>query len=988
MKNGLFIMLFGWLHVQGQQLTTYVNPFIGTGGHGHTYPGATLPFGAVQLSPDTRPDGYNDWDGCSGYHYSDSILYGFSHTHLSGTGVADYCDVLLMPTLGEIQLNKITGTDTRTGYASRFSHDSEKASPGYYSVVLEDDSILAELTTTLRTGMHAYHFPTSREANIVLDLTHRDKLLDGSFIEIISPTKIQGLRRSSSWARDQWVYFVIEFSQPFVYAGLVNGDQHIQIPAVGFTSQILSGTALQSYFRFHTNGEKPVYVKCGISSVSCAGAWNNLKIENPEWDFNTIRKQADSIWEQALAKILIESPADDKRSLHNPDNKKVIFYTALYHCLLAPNVFEDTDGRYRTMDGRISSTPDHTQYTVFSLWDTFRALHPLFTIIEQERTLDFIKTFLQQYADGGRLPVWELSGNETECMIGYHSASVIADATIKGISGFNKQLALEAMMHSADTTLFGLVPYRNKGFIESNEEAESVSRTFEYAYDDWCIGTFAKTIGAQKEAQQFLTRGFNFLHLLNDAKFAQPRTNGGWYTPFDPFEVNFNYTEANSWQYSFFYPQYLPYLQSTDQQQLLEDRLDALFTAKDKTTGRDQADITGLIGQYAHGNEPSHHIAYLYNYAGTPWKTQEKVQEILTRFYKNTPDGLIGNEDCGQMSAWYVLSALGMYPVCPGTDQYALTTPVFKKVTIHSAHPLTITADTDALQFPYIQSVQLNGKTHTTSIITHAAIMQGGMLAYRLQQSPDKNWGLSTGIRPDTAVQFPEKAPIIQAPSATFTESSTLLIEGTAEQELEYALNGGSWQPYLGPITVDEKTTVQARARNISSRLYSNVVTGHFVRVPKQFQITYITHYNSQYTGGGNLALIDGLHGSTDFRTGQWQGWWGEDMIIEIDLGEEKRISEAGGEFLQDVRSWIWMPRSLVISTSLDGKNFTPTGTIIQTVDATQYDSKEIQSMSAQFTPVSARYVQLQAVHFGVVPDWHPGKGGKSWVFCDEVWVR
>lgn len=994
MKYWLLILTAGILRVQAQSLTSFVNPFIGTGGHGHTFPGATLPFGAVQLSPDTRPDGYNDWDGCSGYHYSDSILYGFSHTHLSGTGVADYCDVLLMPTVGEIQLNNISGTDTRTGYASRFSHANEKASPGYYSVLLEDDGILAELTATLRTGLHAYHFPKTQEANIILDLTHRDKLLDGTFIEIISPTRIQGLRRSSSWARDQWVYFAIEFSQPFQYAGIVNGNDKIQTSAIGFRSQILSGTALKSYFRFATDGSKPLLVKCGISAVSCAGAWNNLQTENPGWDLKAIRDQASNTWDEALRAIQIESPADDAKPLNDPDNRKVIFYTALYHCMLAPNLYEDADGRFRTMGGSImydsgsGITPRHTQYTVFSLWDTFRTLHPLFNIIQRDRTVDFIQTFLNQYTEGGRLPVWELSANETECMIGYHSVSVIADAAAKGIMGFDRQLALEAMMHSADTTLFGLEYYRRKGFIESNEEAESVSRTLEYAYDDWCIGTFASSMGYEQEAQRFLNRGYNFLHLMNAAGFAQPRTNGGWYTPFDPFEVNFNYTEANSWQYSFFYPQYLPFIRSAEQKQKLEGQLDALFTAKAQTTGREQADITGLIGQYAHGNEPSHHIAYLYNYTGAPHKTQEKVQQICTSFYKNAPDGLIGNEDCGQMSAWYVMSAMGIYPVCPGTDRYALTTPLFNKITIATKTPFVISCDKDPLQSPYIQTAQLNGTPHPYSGISHTDIMKGGTLHFALQKTPSSDWGLDTGDPTLPQDVLPEIAPVIQAPSATFVGSMTIDIKGTPEQQVEYALNEGNWQTYTTPLVIQENTNIRARAWNPVSKKYSSIVSGNFVSIPKQFNIRYITQYNNQYTGGGALALIDGLHGNTDFRTGQWQGWWGEDMVIEIDLGEVRSIQEAGGAFLQDVRSWIWMPSAVEISVSKNGKSFTPAAMITHSIKNDQYDSKETAALSATFTPVNARYVRIRAVNFGPVPDWHPGKGGKTWIFCNEVWVR
>lgn len=984
--------------VSTNDLTQYVNPFIGTGGHGHTFPGATLPFGMVQLSPDTRADGYNDWDGCGGYHYSDSIIYGFSHTHLSGTGVADYCDVLLMPTVGEIQMNSMSGNDPKTGYASAFSHQWEKASPGYYEVALKDDNIGVALTSTLRTGMHQYFYPATNQANVILDLRHRDKLLDGSYIEVISPTKVQGLRRSSSWASDQWIYFAIEFSQPFTLAGVQDSNMLIKTAGSGFKPIILSGNQLTSFFRFISDGKKPLLVKCALSPVSCAGAWNNMAVENPGWDFNAVKKQATETWNAALSKILVESPTDKQLSLSDPSNKLVIFYTALYHCMIAPNIYEDADGRYRSMRNQISITPDHTQYTVFSLWDTFRALHPLFTIIEPERTNDFINTFLKQYQDGGRLPVWELSANETNCMIGYHSVSVIADAAVKGYSGFDRSLALEAMMHSANTDLYGLKTYRNKGFLESNEEPESVSKTMEYAYDDWCIAQMSLLV-PQPELHnesdgyhhpvydEFINRGYGFLHMLNDEGFAQPRFNGGWYTPFDPFEVNFNYTEANSWQYSFFYPQYLPYFNTDAKRKVLEERLDKLFSAHPKTTGREQADITGLIGQYAHGNEPSHHIAYLYNYAGAPWKTEEKIREICTTFYKNAPDGLIGNEDCGQMSAWYVMSALGLYQVCPGDPEYTLTTPLFPQMIVNTGKPFVVKCEGDPAQMPYIEKVELGFSELNEPIVTHKHIMQGGGLFYTLSSKPNTSWGtrpVSTSPLP----RLPEKAPILNAPAATFSSTMDIHIDHQEDQYIEYTINDGPIKKYSEPIHITENTVIKARAFNKETHQTSPQVTAHYSKIPDAYTVTYKTPYNSQYTAGGNTALIDGLKGSSDFRTGQWQGWWGDDMIVQLDLGSLKQIDTIGGEFLQDVRSWIWMPKELQIRVSIDGRTYTDLGSVKNTVPMDDYDSKLTQSMELIVPVQSIRYIQFTAKNAGTVPDWHPGKGGKSWIFSDEVWAK
>lgn len=997
MKRLLLFCLFPVSLASAQNLTQYVNTFIGTGGHGHTFPGAAMPFGAVQLSPDTRPDGYNDWDGCGGYHYSDSIIYGFSHTHLSGTGVADYCDVLLMPTIGEPVLKGLINQSSAKGYASAFSHNNEKSSPGYYSVLLNDDQIQVELTTTTHVGMHKYQFPASTQSNIILDLTHRDKLLEGSYIEIISPTKVQGLRRSSSWARDQWVYFAIEFSQPITAAGIQDTSGTHKTTVAAFKPSIISGQALKAYFRFNTNGKDPVIVKCALSSVSCAGAWQNMKTEVADWDFNKVRQNADAAWNEQLHKIVIESPEDAKKSLTDPDNKLVIFYTALYHCMLAPYVFEDVDGKYRTMGNKINTSPDHTQYTVFSLWDTFRALHPLFTIIEPQRTNDFINTFLHQYQEGGRLPVWELSGNETECMIGYHSVSVIADAAVKGYNGFDRKLALEAMVHGSRLDHFGLRAYKQQNFIESNAEPESVSKTLEYAYDDWCIAQMAKLMpdiaSGQDEqgkyaelAQIYFYRSTNYTHLLNNDGFAQPRFNGGWYTPFDPFEVNFNYTEANSWQYSFFYPQYLINIGNSAVKKQLETRLDNLFSAQAKTTGREQADITGLIGQYAHGNEPSHHIAYLYNYAGTPWKTQEKVHQILTSFYKNSPDGLIGNEDCGQMSAWYVLSALGLYQVCPGDPEFTITTPLFASATIHTEKPFVIKKSAATDKSIYISGMQLGGKEWSTPTIDYASIMQGGTLNCTVQDKPNMQWGIK--IQRNTAVPKAEHAPAIVAKGSTFTDKLLISIDHTAEQNVEYSINNGPLTKYAQPFEITATSTVSARAFNKNTNQSSPAVKGQFTKIPKAYVVQYKTMYNAQYTGGGNLALIDGLHGTVDFRTGQWQGWWGENMELVLDLGEATVIDTVGGEFLQDVRSWIWMPGSVVVSVSVDGKKFTEVTTLHHQIPANDYESKVTTLIEGTIPPTNARYVQFKAVNFGKVPDWHPGKGGNTWVFCDEIWAR
>ena len=690
-----------------QPLIHYVNTFIGTGGHGHTYPGATLPFGMMQLSPDTRLDG---WDGCSGYHYTDEYIYGFSHTHLSGTGISDYGDVLLMPT-NEINFNN--GANGKKGYRAHFSHDNEFAEPGYYKVNLDSTNIDVELTVAQRSGIHKYEFPSSENQFVILDLEHRDKVLDTK-IEKISDTEIVGYRHSEAWAKDQRLYFVIKTSHPF--------NDVLQSP-----SETGMPGARRSALNFINPNNEPVYIKVGISAVDIDGARKNLEAEVLNKDFETVKKEAQQLWESQLEKIVIES---------NDSDKKTNFYSALYHTMLAPQLYQDVDGRYRGMDLEIHETNDFNYYSVFSLWDTYRAAHPLYTIIEQDRTNDFIKTFLAKYDEGGIMPMWDLAGNYTDCMIGYHAVPVIADAYLKGLRDYDTEKAFEAMKHSATRDKFGLEAYKTYGFIPVDEESESVSKTLEYAYDDWTIAQMAKAMGKTDDYKTYIQRAQYYKNVFDpETNFMRGRFRNTWFTPFDPYEVNFNYTEANAWQYSFYVPQDVSgFIKLLGGKEKLEAQLDELFSAKTEISGRHQSDITGLIGQYAHGNEPSHHMAYLYNFVNKPHKTQEKVHQILTELYHNDPDGVSGNEDCGQMSAWYVLSSMGFYSVTPGSNEYIIGTPLFDKATINleNGKQFNITANNLSDSNTYIESVKLNGKALNETYISHSAIVSGGSLEFNM----------------------------------------------------------------------------------------------------------------------------------------------------------------------------------------------------------------------------------------------------------------
>jgi predicted alpha-1,2-mannosidase len=543
-----FLFLFFSFLALSQNFHQYVNPFIGTGGHGHTYPGATVPFGMVQLSPDTRIDG--SWDGCSGYHYSDTIIYGFSHTHLNGTGVSDYGDIMLMPTIGEPTFdNKV--------YASTFSHQNEKATAGFYSVKLDKHNIDVRLTTSTRVGFHEYTFNESGQANIILDLNHRDKLLEGR-INVIDDKTIEILRRSEAWARNQYVYARIEFNVPMkVSKTNKSNSESLEISGMSFSKQVKK--------------REKILVKVSLSPTSYEGAKLNMS-EIKGWDFEKVKKEAEQLWNKQLSKIEItESDLD----------KKTIFYTALYHTMVQPNIAQDIDGKYRGRDNKIHQTEGFDYYSVFSLWDTFRAAHPLYTLIEKKRTADFINTFLKQYEQGGRLPVWELSSNETDCMIGYHSVSVMADAMAKGITGFDYEKAFEAAKHSAMLDHLGLDAYKKNGFISMDDEHESVSKTLEYAYDDWCIAQMAQILNKKEDYDYFMQRSQSWKNVFDwNTGFMRPKKNGGWDKPFDPREINNNFTEGNSWQYSFFVPQDIEgMIQAYGGNEKFEAKLDEMFNS-------------------------------------------------------------------------------------------------------------------------------------------------------------------------------------------------------------------------------------------------------------------------------------------------------------------------------------------------------------------------------------------------------------------------
>lgn len=939
-------------------LVNYVNPFIGTDAHGHTYPGATLPFAMMQLSPDTRLDG---WDGCSGYHYSDSYIYGFSHTHLSGTGVSDYADVLIMP-LKEPVFNN--GADGQPGYKAPFSHDNETASPGYYAVQLDQINVGVELTVSYRSGMHRYHFPKGQKQMIIIDLEHRDQVLD-SKLNLISETEISGYRHSKAWADDQRLFFNIEFSKPY--------------QQVTFLDQRSEGKKVKALFEFEENDSQLLEIKVGISPVDETGARLNRHTELADKTFEQIRREASEIWEKQLEKIVIETDDHDR---------KAVFYTALYHTMIAPNLFTDVDGRYRGLDQNIH-TAYFDYYTVFSLWDTFRATHPLYTLIEQQRTNDFVKTLLAKYDEYGVLPIWDLWANETGCMIGYHGVSVIVDAYMKGIRDYDVNHAFEAIKTSAMQDHLGLAAYKKIGYVPVEEESESVSKTLEYAYDDWTIATMAEALGKSQDANLFYERAQYYKNVYDpETGYMRGRFQNTWFSPFDPYEVNFNYTEANAWQYSLFVPHDVSGLMDLmGGKQALENHLDLLFSAKTETTGRDQADITGLIGQYAHGNEPSHHMAYMYNFVNRADKTQEKIHQILTQQYSNTPDGISGNEDCGQMSAWYVLSAMGFYSMTPGSNQYIIGTPLFPKATIslENGKQFTIAAPEVSDTHKYIQAVFLNGKPYPYSYLNHQDIVAGGTLFFEMTDTP-QSWGRNDADIPVTAIKNAPflPAPFIASGEVAFKDQTTLMLGNVdPEAEIYYRLDDAEYQLYQQPFEINTAGVLHLYSKK--GDLRSEELTTRFFKIDPQLSVVVETPYANQYSAGGNDALIDGIKGAKDFRTGAWQGYQDTNVMATVNLGRLKTVEKVEVNFLQDQRSWIFYPTEVRCLVSTDGITFTELPP--QQIQA-HIPSDKTDIITLRFDPqTTAQFIKIIAINLGDLPEWHVGYPyqGKAWVFVDEI---
>jgi predicted alpha-1,2-mannosidase len=927
----------------------YVNPFIGTGGHGHTFPGAVYPFGMMQLSPDTRLEG---WDGCSGYHYTDSIIYGFSHTHLSGTGVPDYCDVLFMPGNGEVFFNN--GYNGKPGYSSLFKKSSEQASAGHYSVFLEKYSVQVELTVGKRTGVHKYTYPQSKDQWVLIDLKHRDPLIKAAF-NAISSNEVNGFRISKAWAQQQHIYFASRFNKKIV-------------------KHQYSDDSLVLVLHFEDNGIKELIAHVGISAVDIPGAQKNLQSEFNEFNFQKIKKQTQSEWNKMLSRIRVEG---------KNKTDKIIFYTALYHNLIHPSLYQDIDGRYRGMDLKIHKDLQDDHFTVFSLWDTYRSTHPLYQLVYPDYNSKFIRTFLRQYQQCGHLPVWELAANETWCMIGNHAIPVIANAFHHKVFDFDTSLAKEAITNSIVNGNNTGMPFMKKGFIAANDEAESVSKSIENCVDF----AAARSIGCLENTPYHPEA---YKNLFNpETGFFQARLNNSFIQPFDPKEVNHHFTEANAYQYLFgahhdisglielFALKANPH--TRNRYEIFREKLDSLFMTNSDMSGRVQPDVTGLIGQYAHGNEPSHHKAYLYNHSGSFHQTQDLIQKIKKEFYKNAPDGLIGNEDCGQMSSWYVFSALGFYPVNPFDAHYYLGFPSFEKAFIdvpgHKKIRILAKSYGNASK---VFSFRMNG----INCSPRFKLEYGDQITYELG---NHTMGISY-FQQITEDNY-QILPYISKGQRVFEDSTVVKLSSLQSSEIEFSFDTSAGKIHVFRDSLIFRNETDLFFRNAGNNAKNQWLHSKFSKKPKGIKLHLQSKYADHYAAGGKDALIDGLTGSDDYRDGFWQGFQGTDLNLTIEFDTVRQIHRLGLRCMQDQPSWILMPESIEFESSLDGMHFKNVQTLINDVPKTE-EQKTIIEYTVHLAPEVCRYIRIRAKNPGILPEWHRGAGGQSWIFADEIRIR
>lgn len=962
-----------------------VDPFIGTSGHGHVFPGATTPFGMVQVSPDTGTEG---WDWCSGYHNSDRSIIGFSHTHLSGTGGGDLGDILLMPAVGKVLFDAGTKEDPNGGYRSRFSHDSEKAYAGFYSVFLEDPKVEVELTASPRAAYHKYTYKGDRNTkHVMVDLIHgiQDNVELAQLVKL-SPSAIGGFRRSKGWADDHAVFYYIEFSAPIAKI-------QSRVDGIEVAGDSLRGKNVVSAISF--KGEKnSIEAKVGLSYVDVAGAKNNMLSEIGSLSFDQTLDSAVNSWNKALSVIEVEG---------GMMQEAVVFYTSLYHTMIAPYLMSDVDGRYISSDRNVYTDTTMNNYGLFSLWDTFRALHPLLNLIEPEKNMEFVNSLVRYYQQSGRLPVWDLNMRETNCMIGYHAIPVIADAYMKGNRSFNADTALKAMLKSATQDQYaGVGYYRQFGYLPMDKENNSASKAVEYAYDDWCIAMMAKEMGREDVYNEYIKRAQYYKnHIDPKDGFVKGRdSHGRFREKFAPTDISIlgqgDFTEGNSWHYSFFVPQDVNgHIDLLGGDSAYVAKLDELFSSQSVTADH-SPDVTGLIGNYAHGNEPSHHVAYLYSYAGKPWRTQEMVAKIKSEMYTAQRDGLCGNEDCGQMSAWYVFSAMGFYPVTPAANIYVLGNPSFRRMTINliDGKEFVVSAKNFSAANIYIDSVSFNGVSYTKSYISHDMISGGGELILHMSSTPNKNFGVEVCDRPVakiansissetllSEVVFEPYLDTKQRIFADFIEVEPKQVGGT---QVVYTLDNSEPSAYsakaTGKIQINGDKILKIRAVGKEGRL-SSVGTYKFYKGLLKDVVTG-TQPRTPYVNGGLAALTDSLMGGDGYKNIEWIGYVDTTVVLKSKF-EPKVVSKVGFNAVNSVGAWVLLPFGGKATAYLNG----------EMVAEKEFDIPNAKDVpeGAYFFDADMGKVKADEVVWTIVggklPDWHTSKGKGAWMFIDEVTI-
>ncbi len=983
---------------RSDDLTQYVDPMIGTDASGHTFPGATRPFGMVQLSPSND---YKGWDWSSGYHYSDTVLKGFAHTHISGPGLAALGDILLMPASSP-NTNPGNEANPESGYRSRFSHDRERAEAGYYAVHLDDENIDAELTATARTGFHRYTYnEAGADRYVIIDPTHNigESTYETS-LEIVSDTVVRGYKKSrGGTAGDRTMYFVAEFSAPFAGYGLTDDDQRVE-------ADVHTARTVRAYVSFATDAGPTITVKLALSGVGYDGALMNFEQEARGVDFDTVRAAAKAEWQNVLQKIVIDDASE---------SKKRTFYTGLYHAFIGPNLISDVDGRYY-VEGKVrqSTIP---QYSNFSTWDTYRALHPLLTIIEQEQTARLIASMVSRHADEGLgLPGWEAMGFDNVCMIGYNMTSPIADAVLKDIPGIDADEAYRAIRaasfdktkHSPNYDVNGMDEYLAYGYV-TGEIGSSVSKTTEQNYFDWAIARVAEKLGKTDDAALFDRRSTGYRSLFNpDEGYLWPRlSQGGWKTMDDGqwSDLKSNYISGNIWAYSAYTPHDMQAaIRLYGGREAYAEWLDGVFTEAEPIEGHQHVDISGFIGRYGHGDEPGHHMPYLFNYVGQPWKTQRYVNTVLTTMYSDKPDGLINNEDLGQMSAWYIFSSVGFYPVAPGDLVYQLGAPFHDRATINleSGRTFEVVANNLSPENVYVQSVSLNGAVHEKSYITHRAIMDGGVLVFEMGSEPNESWASQPhqtvlGDFDDTVQPDIERsatlAPYDESVEGFFVDRHEVVLKSDdVEADIYYTTDGSipdrNATRYDEPFSLTEDTVLRAIAyhdglapsRVTTKPLFRSVLPALGDGYPEVLSPEVETPYGR----ADHRLLFDQQIGSTTYSDGRWTG---RKTAIRplLDLGRPVALSAVTVGVLTDTTNWIFAPRKVEVfaGSAPDELELLAAHDLSE---ATQ-SRKAVDRFDIRLPGSRHRYYEVVVTPYGRLPSWHGGND-LAWVFVDEIILR